>query len=72
MGKNVTIVLKIYFNVDYYRIHPQTHRGIPLINRDTNTQVIDFRSIVLGTYSDTHWNYRNIEHENGLKMGPSV
>jgi len=28
-------------------------------------------SAVLGSHSETHWKYGKIEHENGLKFGPS-
>jgi len=29
-------------------------------------------SAVLGSDSESHWNYGKTEHENGLKFGPSV
>jgi len=28
-------------------------------------------SELLGHHSESHWNYGKIEHENGLKFGPS-
>jgi len=43
---------------------------MPLQNGDPITQDMNFRSSVLGFRFDTHWNYRKIEHENGLKVGP--
>jgi len=41
------------------------------INRDPITQVIEFRSAVLGSHSENPWTFEKIEHENGLKFGPS-
>jgi len=32
---------------------------------------MEFRSAVLGSHSESHWNYGKIEHENGLKFRPS-
>jgi len=33
---------------------------------------MESRSAVLGSQSETHWNYGKIGHENGLKFGPSL
>jgi len=40
------------------------------INQNWNpiTQVMDYRSSVLGSHAGPHWNYGIIEHENGLKF----
>jgi len=32
---------------------------------------MESRSAVLWYHSESHWNYGNIEHENGLKFRPS-
>jgi len=32
---------------------------------------MESRSAVLGSGSESHWTYGKIEHENGLKIGPS-
>jgi len=56
------------FNVVHKRIPPQIHRGIPRLNRDPITQIMESRSAVLGSHSESHWNYGKIEHENGIKM----
>jgi len=58
-------------NVEYYKIGPQIHRGIPHQNRVTIAKVMEFRSAVLGAHSENHWKYGKILHENGLKLGPS-
>jgi len=67
-GKIFTIFKQKDLNVEYKRIQPQIHRGIPLQNRDTNTQVMESESAVLGSNSESHWKNGNIEHENGLKQ----
>jgi len=41
--------LKKHLNVRYKRLQPQTHREIPLENRDPNTQVMKIESICLGS-----------------------
>jgi len=33
---------------------------------------MESRIAVLGSHSETHWKYGKIEHENGLKFGPSL
>jgi len=35
------------------------------------TKVMESRSPILGSHSESHWNYGKIEHENGLKLWPS-
>jgi len=42
-----------------------------LRNRGPITEVIKFGSAVLGSHSETPLKYGKIEHENGLKFGPS-
>jgi len=59
-------------NADYLRIQLQTHRGIPRLNRVTMTQVMESRSSVLWSHSGSHWKYRKIRHESGLKFWPSL
>jgi len=49
-------------------INPQIQRGISRPNRDPITQVMDSRSAVLGSHTESHWNYRKTEHENGLNF----
>jgi len=33
---------------------------------------MEFRSAVFGSHFESHWIYEKIEHENGLKIGPSI
>jgi len=49
-------------------IQPQTHRGIPHLNRDSVIQVMKFRSTVLAPYSGNHRKSKKVEHENGFKL----
>jgi len=32
------------------------------------TQDMNYRSAILGSYSENHWNHKEIEHGNGLKI----
>jgi len=64
----LTIFKQKDLNVEYKRIQPRIHRGMPRQNRDTNTQVMESESAVLGSDSESYWKYRKIEHENVLKM----
>jgi len=64
MGKILTLFKKITFNVALKKIQPQIHR-------DPITQVMEFRSAVLGAHSESPWFFGKIEHENGLKFGLS-
>jgi len=41
------------------------------VARDPITQVMEFRSAVLGSHSESPWIFGKIEHENGLKFGLS-
>jgi len=54
-------------NVDCKKTQPQTHRGIPQQNREPIAQVMGSGSAVLGSCSESHWEYGKIQHENGLK-----
>jgi len=64
----LTIFKQKDLNVEYKRIQPRIHRGMPRPNRDTNTQAMEVGSAVLSSNSDSHWKYGKIEHENGLKF----
>jgi len=55
----------------YLGIQQQIHRGIPRQNRVTIAKVMEFRSAGLGPHSENHWKYGKMEHEKGLKFGPS-
>jgi len=46
----------------------QTHRDIPRLNRFPTTQVVESKSSVLESNSESHWKYRKIFRENGLKF----
>jgi len=50
----MTHIQKKTFNADYTRIQPQTHRGIPRLNRDPIAQVMKSGSAVLGSHTETH------------------
>jgi len=64
----LTLRKNIDFNVEYKRIQPQIHRGIPHRNLVPTTQVMEPRSPDLVSHFESHWNYGKNEHENGLKM----
>jgi len=64
----LTLVKTKYLNVEFLKIQPQTHRGIPRPNRSPISQVVKVRKAVLGSHSELQWNYGKIEHENGLKF----
>jgi len=57
-----------YLNAVYCRILRQIHRGIPRLNRDSITQVMESRSADFGSHSESHWKFEKLEHENGLKF----
>jgi len=57
-----------YLNVVYYRIQIQIHRGIPRLNWDPITQVMESRNEDLGSLSEIHSKFEKMEHENGLKF----
>jgi len=50
----------------------EIHRGIPRQYRVTIAKVMEFRSAVLGSHFENHWKYGKIDHEKGLKFGPSL
>jgi len=47
-------------------INPQIQRGISRPNWDPTTQVMGSRSAVLGSHTESHWNYKKTDHEKGL------
>jgi len=49
-----------------YRFNRYIYRGVPLLNRDPITQVMESRIANLGSYSESHWKYAKMEH--GLKF----
>jgi len=48
MAKILSLLKKKYLNVEYKRIEPQIHRGIPHQNRIPITQVMEFRRADFG------------------------
>jgi len=68
----VTIKSKKYLNADYYRFQLQTQRGIPHLNRITNTQVMVLRSTILGSYSENHGNTEKYNMKVGQKCDHQI
>jgi len=49
-------------------MEPLIHRGIPRPNRDSITQVMEYRSAILGPILKAIKEYEKIGHEDGLKF----
>jgi len=67
----VILFQKKCLNAEYKRIQPQTQRGISRLNRNPNTQVMEFRSADFGFLI---WKPLEIQKSGtwkGLKFGPS-
>jgi len=55
-------------DVEHNRISIQIHRGIPRLNRDKITQVMKFRSTVLGSNTEDPWK----QEKSNMKMVQNV
>jgi len=68
----LTLVFKKYLDVEYKRIQTQTHRGIPLVNRDKITQVTKLRSTVLGSDTEALGNKEKSNMKRGQNFDPLI